>query len=239
MKAVLEIKDLEVAYGRILAVRGVALHVEAGEVVSLVGPNGAGKTTLLNCIAGLVRAKRGEVQLEGRTIARAARGPSPEAIVRLGVSLVPEGRRIFGGLTVKENLQLGMSIRKDTAQARVDLQRELERFPILAEYLSTPAGMLSGGEQQQLAISRALLARPRLLLMDEPSLGLAPLIIDQVFDAIAGLRAEGLTVLLVEQNATRAVSFADRSYVMRSGEIIASGDGDSLKADLAELYLGL
>lgn len=233
----LEIENLSVTYGRVSALRDVTLRVEQGEVVALVGPNGAGKTTTLAAVGGLITQSAGTIRFDGQSLA----GLAPEVVVRRGISLVPEGRRIFGALTVQENLQLGMTIRKDRSAAYADLDRELARFPILRTYLKTPAGRLSGGEQQQLAVARALLSKPRLLLLDEPSLGLAPLVIDQVFEALADLRSDGVTTLLVEQNAARAMAFADRSYVLRTGRITASGDRETMSAstNLADLYLGL
>jgi branched-chain amino acid transport system ATP-binding protein len=234
---VLVVEDLEVRYGRINALRGVSFHVGPGEVVGLVGPNGAGKTTALHAVMGVVPAAAGRIELEGRSV----RGRQPEAIVRSGVALVPEGRRIFGTLTVAENLRLGATVRRPGPELAADVERQLERFPVLRRSYQAPAGNLSGGEQQQLAIARALLGRPRLLLLDEPSLGLAPLVVELVFDTLAALRADGLTILLVEQNANMAIEFADRSYVLRNGRIAAAGSRDELLAtlDLADLYLGL
>jgi branched-chain amino acid transport system ATP-binding protein len=234
---VLVVEDLEVRYGRINALRGVSFHVGPGEVVGLVGPNGAGKTTALHAVMGVVPAAAGRIELEGRSV----RGRQPEAIVRSGVALVPEGRRIFGTLTVAENLRLGATVRRPGPELAADVERQLERFPVLRRSYQAPAGNLSGGEQQQLAIARALLGRPRLLLLDEPSLGLAPLVVELVFDTLAALRADGLTILLVAQNANMAIEFADRSYVLRNGRIAAAGSRDELLAtlDLADLYLGL
>jgi branched-chain amino acid transport system ATP-binding protein len=234
----LRVEDLHVRYGRIAAVRGISLHVEEGEIVSMVGPNGAGKSTTLATICGVISPAKGTIRLDGRSLV----GEAPERIVRRGVSLVPEGRRILGTLTVEENLLLGATIRRrtDRAGVRRDLAETLERFPILAAYLHSPAGRLSGGEQQQLAIARALLSRPRVLLLDEPSLGLAPLLVDLVFEALGRLRDEGVTMLLIEQNAMRAVELADRSYVLRTGTIELEGTRDELleHADFETAYLG-
>jgi branched-chain amino acid transport system ATP-binding protein len=234
---VLAVEALDVRYGRTVAVRDVSFHVGAGEVVGLVGPNGAGKTSTLGAVMGVVPVASGRIDLEDRSLLRTA----PETIVRRGVAMVPEGRRIFGTLTVAENLRLGATVRRPGPELAADVERELERFPVLRRSYYTPAGTLSGGEQQQLAIARALLGRPRLLLLDEPSFGLAPTVVDLVFDTLAALRAEGLTILLVEQSAARAIDFADRSYVLRSGRVVATGTREELlaTADLADLYLGL
>jgi branched-chain amino acid transport system ATP-binding protein len=232
----LELHGLIVRYGQINAVQRIDLSVAEGELVTLVGPNGAGKTSTLLAISGLQKSAGGSIEFDGANIM----GTVPEDIVRRGIALVPEGRNIFTSLTVHENLILGATIRKDRAAVRADIERELERFPILGERLKQPAGFLSGGEQQQLAIARALVSRPRLLLLDEPSLGLAPQLVDLVFETIEDLRRAGITMLLVEQNATRAVALADRAYVMRTGRIVRSGTPDELGggADLAAEYLG-
>jgi branched-chain amino acid transport system ATP-binding protein len=234
---VLKIERLHVHYGRIAAVRGISLHVEEGEIVTLVGPNGAGKSTTLLAIVGMARPTSGRITFGSDSLV----GESPENIVRRGISLVPEGRRIHATLTVEENLRLGATVRNDRAAVRADLDDVLNRFPILGTYLHNPAGKLSGGEQQQLAIARALLSRPRLLLLDEPSLGLAPLLVDLVFDSLERLRTEGMTILLVEQNAMRAVELADRAYVLRTGTIELEGARDELleKADFEAAYLGI
>ena len=233
----LRVDGLYVRYGRTHAVQGVSLEVNEGEVVALIGPNGAGKTTTLSAIFGLVQPSEGSITFEGHSLVRRA----PEDIVELGLALVPEGRHIFGTLSVAENLYLGGAPRKDRAAFRADLERVYELFPRLREYHGRSAGKLSGGEQQQLAIARALLSRPRLLLLDEPSLGLAPRIIDLVFDTLAELREQGVTVLLVEQNAARSVAFADRSYLLRTGRVTLSGTRDELsgQVDLAHAYLGV
>jgi branched-chain amino acid transport system ATP-binding protein len=215
----LTIADLRVNYGRVPALHGVSLHVEPGEVVALVGPNGAGKTTTLSAVFGLVAPAGGSIVFEGRSLV----GSTPEQILRRGLALVPEGRHIFGTLTVAENLMLGSTARSDRKEAAADLEKLLELFPVLKSYYSSAAGTLSGGEQQQLAIARALLSRPRLLLLDEPSLGLAPVVIDTVFDVLEELRNEGVTMLLVEQAAARAVEFADRAYILRTGRVAHAG----------------
>jgi branched-chain amino acid transport system ATP-binding protein len=232
----LEIDGLVAHYGRIAALHGISLTVEQGEIVGLLGPNGAGKSTTLATITGLLRPTAGTIAFKGEPLA----GRAPERIVRLGIAAVPEGREIFGTLTVAENLQLGMTVRQDRTQARRDLDGLLERFPILGTYYHGSAAALSGGEQQQLAIARALLSKPELLLLDEPSLGLAPLMIDLVFEILGELRDEGVTILLVEQNAARAVELADRSYVLRTGSISFSGSRERLLAeeDFAAAYLG-
>jgi branched-chain amino acid transport system ATP-binding protein len=233
----LAIDDLRVNYGRVPALHGISLHVDEGEAVALVGPNGAGKTTTLSAIFGLVPHVGGTIRFEGEPLA----GASPEQILSRGLALVPEGRHIFGTLTVAENLQLGTTARRDRDAAEADLARTLERFPVLKGYYSSSAGNLSGGEQQQLAIARALLSRPRLLLLDEPSLGLAPVVIDVVFDALEELRNEGVTILLVEQNAARAVEFADRAYILRTGRVAHSGTRDEIlrMENFETAYLGV
>jgi len=233
----LAVNDLHVNYGRVPALHGISLFVRDGEAVALIGPNGAGKTTTLSAIFGLVSIEAGTITFEGTSL----RGLTPENIVRRGIALVPEGRHIFGSLTVAENLQLGTTARKDRSGVADEIEKALERFPALAQYYGRSAGTLSGGEQQQLALARALLCRPRLLLLDEPSLGLAPLVIDTVFDALDGLRQEGVTILLVEQNATRAIEFADRTYVLRSGRMARTGTAEEMRTmeDLETLYLGI
>jgi branched-chain amino acid transport system ATP-binding protein len=212
---VLAVSGLDVRYGAVSALRGVTLDVRSGEIVGLIGPNGAGKSTLLNTIMGLVSAERGEISLSGNPL----RGLAPERVARSGVALVPEGRRIFAGLSVEENLRLGLAGRRSREGAEDDISSVYELFPIVAEFRKRPAGALSGGQQQQLAIGRALVASPDLLLLDEPSLGLAPKIVDIVFDALAEIRRRGVTVLLVEQRAQRTVAFADRTYLLSNGEI--------------------
>jgi branched-chain amino acid transport system ATP-binding protein len=210
----LAVDGLEVSYGGVPAVRGVSLDVGGGEIVGVIGPNGAGKSTLLHAITGLVPFATGDVRLAGTSL----RGRPPETIARAGVALVPEGRRIFGGFSVEENLRLGLAARRgDGAAAALDDVYEL--FPVLAEMRGRDAGSLSGGQQQQLAIGRALVAGPDVLLLDEPSLGLAPAIVELVFEVLAAIRERGVTVLLVEQRAQRTVAFADRTYVLGNGEL--------------------
>jgi branched-chain amino acid transport system ATP-binding protein len=226
----LEVDDLRVRYGAVEAVHGISFAVNAGEVTALIGANGAGKSSTLAAISGLVPAG-GRVRLDGRDIA----GSAPHAIVRAGVVQVPEGREILAQMTVEENLLMGLRGRD-----RSDLGSAYERFPILRERRALLAGSLSGGEQQMLAIARALLARPRLLLLDEPSLGLAPLIVKRVFDTLADLKRQGVTMLLVEQNALRALRLADRAYVMELGKLVMWGTGAELLRDegVARTYLG-
>jgi branched-chain amino acid transport system ATP-binding protein len=211
----LEVDGLDVRYGGVAAVRAVSLTVEQGEIVGLIGPNGAGKSSTLNAIVGAVPAAAGDVRLLGRSI----RGERPENVARSGVALVPEGRRIYGELTVEENLRLGLAGRSNGKSSRASLERVYELFPLLREMRRRTAGVLSGGQQQQLAIARALAAEPRLLLLDEPSLGLAPRIVDIVFEALASIRSTGVTILLVEQRAQRTVAFSDRTYLMASGRV--------------------
>ena len=232
----LEVAGLRVDYGAIRAVHDVSLSVAEGELVALLGANGAGKSTTLMCIAGALRASGGSVRLEGRDVTAAR----PEAMVRRGVATVPETRDVFPDLTVAENLQLGAYVRRaDAAGVAEDRARMQAMFPVLAERASQPAGTLSGGEQQMLVIARAMMSRPRILLLDEPSLGLAPTIVEQIFEMIAALKASGLTILLVEQNASKALAVADRAYVMRLGRIEVEGSAAELAAatDLKSLYL--
>ena len=216
-RPLLELRDVEVRYGSVAAVRGLSLEVAAGELVGLIGPNGAGKSTTLHAVMGLVPVSAGAILVDGVPVA----GRPPEAIARSGVALVPEGRRIFAAFSVEENLRLGLAARRD-GDAGETFREVLELFPMLAEYRARPAGALSGGQQQQLAIARALVASPRLLLLDEPSLGLAPKVVESVFDALVGIRDRGVTVLLVEQRAQRTVALADRTYVLANGELRAT-----------------
>jgi branched-chain amino acid transport system ATP-binding protein len=211
----LVVSDLEVRYGAVAAVRGVSFTVEPGEIVGLIGPNGAGKSSTLHAIMGLVRVSAGDVRLGDRSL----RGRAPEAVARSGIALVPEGRRIFGELTVDENLRLGLSGRRSPEGAAEDVDRVLEMFPVVGEFRERHAGALSGGQQQQLAIARALVAAPDVLLLDEPSLGLSPTVTDAVFEALAAIRERGIAVLLVEQRAQRTVALANRSLVLANGEI--------------------
>jgi branched-chain amino acid transport system ATP-binding protein len=212
---VLEVDGLEVRYGPVAAVRGLSFRVGEGEIVGLIGPNGAGKSTTLHAIMGLVPTAAGDVRLRGSSL----RGRAPERVARSGVALVPEGRRIFAGLTVEENLRLGLSGRRSSAGAAADLEQAYELFPVVREFRRRQAGALSGGQQQQLAIARALVAGPDVLLLDEPSLGLAPALVDVVFETLAGIRDRGVTVVLVEQRAQRTVAFADRTYLVANGEL--------------------
>ncbi|MGE0147674.1 MAG: ABC transporter ATP-binding protein [Parvibaculaceae bacterium] len=225
----LKVADLRVAYGSIAAVRGVSFDIAEGEIVAVIGPNGAGKSSLLLAIAGLVRPSSGRIELAGRTIA----GMPAETLVAQGVSLVPEGRHIFGSLTVAENLALGATVRRDWPAIASDTERVLAMFPVLRERYQQRANKLSGGEQQMLAIGRAMLARPRLLLLDEPSLGLAPLVVAQVYQAILDLRRSGVTVLVVEQNVTLALAAADRTHVLSFGAIAISGKSAELAGTAA------
>jgi len=227
---VLELERLAVSYGTVPAVRGLSLQLEAGELVGLIGPNGAGKSTTLHAIMGIVPTRGGDVRLAGRSL----RGRRPEAIARAGMALVPEGRRIFGELTVEENLRLGLSARRGNGDD--PLGDAFDLFPVLQEQRARRAGALSGGQQQQLAIGRALVARPDVLLLDEPSLGLAPTVVDAVFAALEAIRERGVTVLLVEQRAQRTVAAADRTYVLANGELrmtLTPADADDTEKMIA------
>ncbi len=234
--ALLEVRDLVVTYGGIEALHGVSLRVGEGEIVGVLGPNGAGKSSALNGIMGLVKTPRGRVVFRGDDITHR----DTESIVRGGLALVPERRRLFGRLSVRDNLLLGSASRRDKEAARRDLDRVFDLFPVLSERLEQQAGLLSGGEAQQLAIARAVMSGPRLLLLDEPSLGLAPLLVEKVFALVQALRDEGLTILVVEQNAYQVLEFADRAYVLRNGAIVDQGTGTELLAreDLRTQYLG-
>jgi branched-chain amino acid transport system ATP-binding protein len=236
MSAALELNGIGVRYGSIPAVRGLSLHVDEGEIVGLIGPNGAGKSTTLHAIMGLVPTHAGELLLHGKSI----RGRAPESVARSGIALVPEGRRIYANMTVEENLRLGLAGRRGKEGASADVAWVHELFPIVAEFARRQAGTLSGGQQQQLAIARALVARPDVLLLDEPSLGLAPQIVDTVFQAMAGVRERGVTVLLVEQRAQRTVAFADRTYVVANGELVTTlGPKDAHNTErMIAAYLG-
>jgi branched-chain amino acid transport system ATP-binding protein len=225
----LGIQNLQVSYGSIVALRGVDIAVAKGEIIAVIGPNGAGKSTLLLTIAGVVKAKAGTVTFDGRPIL----GEAPEKLAASGLALVPEGRHIFGSLSVAENIALGATTRDDRGGIAADTEKVLGMFPVLRDRYRQRAGNLSGGEQQMLAISRALLSRPKLLLLDEPSLGLAPLIVKQVYDAIYALRQEGLTVLVVEQSVNRALNAADRAYVMSAGAIAMVGRSSELQGTAA------
>ena len=232
----LSVENLHVYYGAIHAVKDVSLHVQEGEIVTLIGANGAGKSTTLRTISGLLAPKNGDIEFAGESIA----GHKAHEIVKLGISQVPEGRRIFTEMTVLENLELGAFIRKDKDGIAADMKHVFELFPRLEERKSQEAGTLSGGEQQMLAMGRALMAKPRLLLLDEPSMGLAPLLIKEIFSIIENINKEGTTVLLVEQNANMALSIANRAYVLETGRITLSGDAKELAASEAvrKAYLG-
>jgi branched-chain amino acid transport system ATP-binding protein len=210
----LELRGLEVRYGPVAAVRDLSLRVEQGEIVGLIGPNGAGKSTTLHAITGLAPVHRGDVRLHGASL----HGSPPEEIARAGITLVPEGRRVYGGFTVEENLRLGLAARGRRAAGDA-MAQAYELFPVLREFRRRQAGALSGGQQQQLAIARALVAQPAVLLLDEPSLGLAPKAVDAVFETMASIRERGVTILLVEQRAQRTVAFADRTHVLANGEL--------------------
>lgn len=235
----LKITNLESGYGKLKVLRRISMHVSPGEIVTIIGANGAGKTTLLHSISGLVRPRSGEIVFDGLKIS----GFKPEKIVLKGCSLVPEGRQVFSTMTVKENLLLGAYVRhkkKEKGEIEGDLQRMYGLFPILRERESQLAGTLSGGEQQMLAIGRALMAKPKLIMMDEPSMGLAPLIVRGIFETVRRLRDEGNTVLLVEQNAKAALGVADRGYVIETGRIILQGPSGDLLAnrEIQRAYLG-
>ena len=232
----LELREVHVRYGNIRSLQGVSLRVAEGELVALIGSNGAGKTTTLRTISGLLRPAAGSIVFEGAEIQRAA----TDRIVALGISHCPEGRRIFGSLTVRENLILGAVSRSDAAAIAADQEMVFDLFPLLKERLGQAGGTLSGGEQQMLAIGRALMSRPRLLLLDEPSLGLAPLMVERIFETIAELKRQGRTILLVEQNVHHALDIADRAYVMETGRITLEGPADVLRRDpqVERSYLG-
>jgi branched-chain amino acid transport system ATP-binding protein len=235
----LEVRDLRVAYGHVEAVRGASFAVGAGEIVALIGPNGAGKSSTLNAIAGLVRPKSGTVRLEGVDLA----GAPSHAAVAAGVVLVPEGRAILQRMSVRENLIIGAEARPwkgGRAQAQAAIEEQIRRFPSLERRLHAPAGALSGGEQQMLAIARGLLAQPRILLLDEPSMGLAPLLVRQIFETIGRIHQEGTTILLVEQNARMALQAASQAYVLERGEVALHGKAADLAADprVQAAYLG-
>lgn len=234
----LDVKNIKTYYGNIQALKGVSLTINEGEIITLIGANGAGKTTTLMTISGIVPARSGEIKFTGKSI----HGMSPDQIVSMGLCQVPEGRRIFPYLTVAENLDMGAYLRDDKAEISRDLEYSYELFPILAERRNQQGGTLSGGEQQMLAISRALMARPRLLLLDEPSLGLAPLVVKQIFDIIKKINAENnTTIFLVEQNANQALKVAHRGYVMENGQITITDSAQSLLAneDVKKAYLGI
>jgi branched-chain amino acid transport system ATP-binding protein len=236
MTAMLDVAGLELAYGKVLAVKGIDLAVREGEVVCLIGANGAGKTTTLRGLSGLLRPRGGSIRFKGAEIGRLA----PHRLARAGIMHVPEGRQVFAQMTVEANLAMGGYLVADTGKRRALLANVLERFPRLAERLSQPAGLLSGGEQQMLAMGRALMSDPKLLLLDEPSMGLAPLFVEQVFRLIRQLKQDGRTILLVEQNARLALDVADRAYVLANGRISLQGQASAIATDPSVLraYLG-
>lgn len=232
----LTIAGIDVFYGNIQALKGVSLEINDGEIVTLIGANGAGKSTLLKTISGLLKPKHGSITFEGEEIG----GKAAQAVVKKGISQVPEGRRIFSNLTVEENLELGAYLRKDKQGIRDDFEKVYGLFPRLRERAKQQAGTLSGGEQQMLAMGRALMARPRLLLLDEPSMGLAPLLVKTIFKIIQEINQSGTTILLVEQNANMALSIADRAYVIETGKIVAAGSAEELNESdqIRKAYLG-
>jgi branched-chain amino acid transport system ATP-binding protein len=233
---VLTVEGLECRYGKVAAVRGLSLEVGKGELVSLIGANGAGKTTTLKAISGVLAPSAGRIVFEGEDITRA----SARRVLQLGIAHCPEGRRVFPYMSVRENLEMGCYLRRDGAGIEADMRRLYDRFPILHERRDQAAGTLSGGEQQMLAISRALMSRPKLVLFDEPSLGLAPNIVERTFDIIRQIRAEGVTVVMVEQNALAALELSDRSYVLEQGRVSLTGTGQALLDDphVRKAYLG-
>lgn len=232
----LELKDVDARYGAIQALSGINMQVNAGELVALIGANGAGKTTTMSTVAGVVRSSAGDIVLEGESLL----GLTPEHVVRRGVAMVPENRDIFPVLTVEQNLRLGAYVRRNRQEYHQDLEEICERFPIIKERLNQSAGTLSGGEQQQLAIARALMSHPRLLMLDEPSLGLAPALVDEVFDLIQRLHEQGTTILLVEQNVRKTYEIAQRVYLLHMGQITASGTPEELSegVDMGSVFLG-
>lgn len=234
---VLTVEGLECCYGKVAAVRGLSLEVHKGELVSLIGANGAGKTTTLRAISGVLAPSAGRIVFEGEDITRA----SARRVLELGIAHCPEGRRMFPYMTVRENLEMGCYLRRDKAAIEADIRYLYERFPILHERRAQAAGTLSGGEQQMLAISRALMSRPKLVMFDEPSLGLAPNIVERTFDIIRQIRAEGVTVIMVEQNAAAALELSDRSYVLEQGRVSLTGTGRALLDDphVKQAYLGV
>ncbi len=234
--ALLEIENLHVSYGAIVALRGISFQVQAGQVVSLIGANGAGKSTTINTLSGLIKPRKGAIRFEGHDLA----GWRADRVARQGLIQVPEGRQIIAPLTVQENLEMGAYLRKDPDEVRHDIEGVFERFPRLKERRKQKAGSLSGGEQQMLAVGRALLASPRLLMLDEPSMGLAPLLVNEIFEIIRSIKDEGKTILLVEQNARKALEIADYAYVLERGQIVHAGSAVDLRQDQAIIraYLG-
>ncbi len=236
VKTMLRVSALKVAYGGIQAVKGVSFEVQEGELVSLIGANGAGKTTTLKAITGTQPAASGEIEFMGRSI----RGQGPWELVKQGLVMVPEGRGVFARMTIVENLQMGAFVRDDVKEIASDIERVFTIFPRLKERRNQLAGTMSGGEQQMLAMGRALMARPKVLLMDEPSMGLSPIMVDKIFEVVSEIHGQGTTILLVEQNASRALQLASRGYVMDSGEVTMSGEAKALLADpkVRAAYLG-
>jgi branched-chain amino acid transport system ATP-binding protein len=234
--ALLEIENLHVSYGAIVALRGISFQVQAGQVVSLIGANGAGKSTTINTLSGLIKPRRGAIRFDGHDLA----GWRADRVARQGLIQVPEGRQIIATLTVQENLEMGAYLRKDQHAVRHDIEAVFERFPRLKERRKQKGGSLSGGEQQMLAVGRALLASPRLLMLDEPSMGLAPLLVNEIFEIIRSIKDEGKTILLVEQNARKALEIADYAYVLERGQIVHAGPAADLRQDQAiiKAYLG-
>ena len=232
----LTLSELQCNYGKVAAVRSLSLEVKKGELVSLIGANGAGKTTTLRAISGIVRAASGRIEFEGEDITRV----SPRRVLEMGIAHCPEGRRVFPYMSVRENLEMGCFLRSDRPGIEADFEKIFGRFPVLAERREQAAGTLSGGEQQMLAISRALMSRPKLVLFDEPSLGLAPNIVERTFEIIRQIRADGVTVVMVEQNAAAALELSDRAYVMEQGAVSLTGTGESLLRDphVQKAYLG-
>lgn len=232
----LNVNEIDVYYGNIQALKGVSLTVEEGEIVTLIGANGAGKTTLLNTLSGLLRPRNGEIEYLGKSIV----GRPAQHIVKDGIVHVPEGRRVFANMTVEENLSLGAFLRKDNQGIKQDLEKVYELFPRLHERRKQQSGTLSGGEQQMLAMGRALMSKPKLLLLDEPSMGLAPILVQTIFDIIQDINKNGTTILLVEQNAHMALSIADRAYVIETGKVVISGTSQELQESemVREAYLG-
>ena len=233
---ILQVQDIHTYYGNIHALKGVSMDVNQGEIVTLIGSNGAGKSTMLNTISGIIKSKKGHLFLEGVPIEQL----SPHKIVRVGISQVPEGRKIFSRLTVTENLEMGAFLRNDNREIREDMEEAFQLFPRLKERRNQIAGTLSGGEQQMLAIGRALMARPKLLLLDEPSMGLAPILVETIFDTIRDINKEGTTILLVEQNALIAFQIASRGYVIQTGNIVLEDKTENLQENemVRDLYLG-
>ena len=236
MRALLSVSDVELYYDHVYALKSVSVEVQEGETVALIGANGAGKSSILRAITGLRKIAKGKIEFEGRRID----GLGPEAIVKLGIAMVPEGRRVFPLMSVRDNLMMGAFSRSGRAEVRRSLDSALERFPRLKERLSQPAGTMSGGEQQMLVIARALMAKPKLLLLDEPSMGLSPIMVEKIFEVVRLISGEGMTVLLVEQNARLALQAANRGYVMDSGLVTMSGDAKQMLDDpkVRAAYLG-